>query len=115
MSFGEQEIFRKCQQGSADRSMFFFEMHLVWEGEEQMARLHLMTDKVYPVTIGTVLYQEEKVIVLSVGQVEMGAMTYGGAVDLFDLKKVVAVLGGLTKGIMRNALFLPEVVQLNGD
>jgi len=113
MSFGEQEIFRKCQQSAADRSMFFFEMHLVRKGEEQMTRLHLMTDKVYPVTIGTVLYQEEKVIVLSMRQVKMGTMTYGGAVDLFDLKKVIPVLGGLTECIMRNALFLPEVVQLN--
>jgi len=52
------------------------------------------------------------VIVLPVGQVKMGAMAYGGVVDPPDLKKVVPVLGGLTKSIMWNALFLPEIVQL---
>jgi len=87
-------------------------MHLVGEREEQMTWRHLMTDKVYPVPIGTFLYQEEKVIFFPVGQVEVGAMAYGGAVDLFDLKQVVPVLGGLTERVMRDALFLPEIVQL---
>ena len=113
MSFGEQEIFRECEQGAANGSMFLFEMHLVGECEEEMARLYFMADKIYPVTIGAVLYQEEKIIVLSVWDVEMGAVTYGGAIDFFDLKKVVSVRAGLTERIMRNALFLSEVVQWN--
>jgi len=55
---GEQEIFRECQQGAADGGMSFFEMHLMGEGEKQMARLYLMADKVYPMPVGTFLNQE---------------------------------------------------------
>src|SRR5437868_3081621 len=49
MFFGEQEIFRKCQQSATDGGMFFFEMNLVGKSEEQMTRLYFMADKVYPV------------------------------------------------------------------
>jgi hypothetical protein len=38
--------------------MSFFEMHLMGEGEKQMARLYLMADKVYPMPVGTFLNQE---------------------------------------------------------
>jgi len=98
--------------GAANGGVYFFEMHLMGKGEEQMARLYLMADKVYPVPVGAFLDQKEKIIVLPVRQVKMGAMAYGGVVDLPDLKKVVSVFGGLTKRIMRDALFLPEIVQL---
>ena len=77
-----------------------------------MPRLYLMADEVDPMTIGPSLYQEEKIIVFPVGQIEMGAMTDSGAIDLPDLKKVVPILGGLTEGVMRDGLFLPEIVQL---
>jgi len=33
-------------------------MHLMGEGEKQMARLYLMADKVYPMPVGTFLNQE---------------------------------------------------------
>ena len=112
LSFGEQEVFRECQQGASHRGMSLFEMHLMGKGKEQMTGLYVMTDKVYPVTVTPFLDQEEEVIVLSMGQVKVGTMAYGSAIDLFDLKKVVPVLAGLTECIMRNALLLAEVVQV---
>ena len=48
--------------GAADGGMSFFEMHLMGEGEKQMARLYLMADKVYPVPVGTFLNQEVYIV-----------------------------------------------------
>lgn len=47
--------------------MAFFEVYLVRKSEEQVAGLDLMADEVNPVTIAAFLYQEEEVIILSMG------------------------------------------------
>ena len=111
MSFGKKEIFREGKECSTHGSVFFLEVYLVGECKEHMTGLDFMADKVDPVAVGAVLDQKEKVIILSVGQVEMGAMPYRGAVDLFDLEKIVAIRADLAKGVMRDILFIPELVQ----
>jgi hypothetical protein len=76
-----------------------------------MGRLYIVTDKVDPVTIGALLDKEKDIIVLSVRHVKMCAMPYGCPIDLFDLKKPVAVITALAESIMWNDLFLTELVQ----
>lgn len=95
--------------------MSFLQVHLVGECEEEMARLHVMADKIDPMAVAAGLDQKEKIIVLSMGQVQVGAMSNLGVVDLLDLEKVVPVLAGLPKGIIWDILFLSKLVQMKNN
>lgn len=107
---GQEELFRKGQEGATDGGISFFKVHLVREGEIKVPCADLMAYKIYPVPVAPFFGKEEKVIIFPVGHEQMVADPGPGAVQLFNLKNGISVLTGLFQRVMRDDRFLPGLV-----
>ena len=107
----KKEFFCKSKKGTFQAGIFFFEVHLVGQGEIEIPWVHFMAYEIYPVAVASFFYQEKEIIVFPVRHEEVFITPEAVAVYFFDLEQAVAILAGLLQGIMWNDRLLPECVQ----